>query len=151
MAERLLADIDRKRMSMQPAGVVNHPAWTLAHLIHYHPAILALIRGQAVPDPSMHPDARRFDAGSVPVDDPSLYPNKSQLLDRFRDGHRRIDAALRDAPEDRWSQPPDLARWAEGFGTTAHVLQYLMVHHEAEHLGQLAAWRRAMGFGPLGD
>jgi len=48
-------------------------------------------------------------------------------------------------------QSPGLDHWAEEVGITARVLQYLMVFHEAEHLGQLAAWRRAMGLGPLGD
>jgi len=94
---------------------------------------------------------RRFDAGSIPTDAPSGYPAKPELLERYREGHQDIERALRDAPPGRLEQPPGLERWAEGFGGTGHALQYLMVHHEAEHLGQIAGWRRAMGFGPLGD
>jgi len=151
LAERLLATIADERITTQPAGVVNHPAWTLAHLVHYHPAILALVDGRTVPDPASHPDADRFDAGSTPVDDPSQYPTKAALIRRYRHGHQRIETALGQAPTDRLNQPPGLTRWTEGFGTTARVLQYLMVFHEAEHLGQLVAWRRAMRLGPLGD
>jgi hypothetical protein len=31
-AQQLLADIPEEKMTLQPQGLPNHPAWTLAHL-----------------------------------------------------------------------------------------------------------------------
>lgn len=147
-AEVLFATIPAERMTEQPR-VVNHPAWTLAHLIHYHRPILNLARGEAVQDPGKHSDAPHYDAGSTPVDDLSQYPTKDELLMSFRDGHERIAHALEVAPADLMEQPAGLPRWAESFGATADALGYLMIFHEAVHLGQVMAWRRALGMGPL--
>jgi len=149
LAERLFRTISDEQMTAQPDGVVNHPAWTLAHLIHYYPAILSLAEGREILDPGKHPDAPRYDAGSAPVDDPSEYPSRSELLTRYRRGHEDVERALVGADLVLLERPPGLARWAQGFGSTARALGYLMVFHEADHLGQLAAWRRAMGWPPL--
>lgn len=147
LAERLYADIPDHPMTSQPGGLPNHPAWTLAHLLHYHPAILALARGETVSDPGEHPDAHRYDAGSTPVDDPAAYPPKAELLDRYRRNHDAVAQALRDAPADRLDQQPGLARWVRTFPTTGAALQYLMVFHEAQHLGEVTAWRRPANLG----
>lgn len=146
-AEALYADIAAEQMTTQP-GVVNHPAWTLARLLHYQPSIFSLIRGEAVDDPGHHPDASTYDAGSTPTADPTVYPSKDALLERFRANHRVIAASLQHAQPDVLSAPPGLARWVTPFETILHALIYLLVFHEAEHLGQVAAWRRAMGMPP---
>ncbi len=148
-AEELLADISADEMTRQPHGVVNHPAWTLAHLIHYHPAITSLARGQAVADPAAAPNANRYDAGSTPVDDPSLYLAKDALLARYRSGHAEVTKLLETAPPERLLQPPGLPRWEQAFTTTRHALVYLMHYHESLHIGQIMVWRRAMGRPPL--
>lgn len=144
-AEALLADIPPDQITRQSPEVVNHPAWTLAHLIHYHPAIISLARGEAVADPATAPHAERYDAGSTPVDDPSLYPAKDALLAQYRAGHEEVVKLLKTAPSGRLTQPPGLPRWEQAFGTTRHALVYLMHYHESLHLGQVMVWRRAMG------
>ncbi len=149
-AQALLADIPAAQMAAQPGGVVNHPAWTLAHLLHYHPAILSLARREPVADPGQHALAKQYDAGSTPVAELSRYPGKGELLERFCTSHARIAAALRDTTAKTLVSPPGLARWVQPFGTTQYALTYLLVFHEAEHLGQLAAWRRALGLPPAG-
>ncbi|MFA9476991.1 DinB family protein [Phycisphaerales bacterium AB-hyl4] len=144
LARQLLADIPDEAMTDQPGGVVNHPAWTLAHLNHYHTAILSLVRGEPVADPGEQPNAEHYDAGSTPVDDPARYPSKAELLAAYEQVHQEVEQLLQDAPPKRLTQPPGLERWAEGFGTTAKALSYLMIFHESVHLGQVMAWKRAM-------
>lgn len=143
--ESLLNDVPADRMTDQSGGVVNHPAWTLHHLNHYHPAILSLIHNQPVDDPARHPDAPRYDEGSVPVNDPAAYLAQAELLAAYRDGHQRVANALAAMEAAHLALPPQLPRWASAFGTTGRVLQYLMVIHESHHIGQIMAWRRAAG------
>jgi hypothetical protein len=144
----LLAGIPNGRAAEQPGGVINHPAWTLAHLNHYHPAILSLVAGEPVHDPGDHPDAPRFDAGSTPVADPDQYPALPTLIADYRNGHEQIDRAMRDMAPAQLQQPPGLARWVKPLATTAGALNYLMLYHESTHIGQIMVWRRAAGFAP---
>ena len=145
----LLKDIPAGRMTHQPASVVNHPAWTIAHLCHYHPAILSLARGEPVSDPGKLPDAPQVDAGSAPTDEPAAYLSKDELIARFREGHEQIEETLRAAPDDLLDRPPGLERWRPAFPRTGQALTYLMLLHESTHLGELAAWRRAAGYEAL--
>jgi uncharacterized damage-inducible protein DinB len=142
--EALMVDVPAGGLTHQPGGVVNHPAWTLSHLNHYRPAILALIGNHPVEDPGRHPDASRYDEGSVPVDDPACYPPYTALLAAYRGGHERVADALRLMDRRYLTLPPRLERWATVFGTTARTLQYLMSVHESHHVGQLMVWRRAL-------
>lgn len=147
--ETLIESVPAQRMTTQPNGMANHPAWTLAHLIHYHPAILSVVRAEAVSDPGQHPDAPRYDAGSTPIDDPTEYPSKRALMADYRGGHDLVAEALTSMSVAQLQQPPRLARWASHFGDSAELLTYLMIYHEATHLGQIMAWRRLMGWPPI--
>ncbi len=147
--EALLTDVSTDGMTRQPHGVVNHPAWTIAHLIHYHPAILSLLRGEVVDDPATATDADLYDAGSTPVHDSSLYPDRQTLLERYCNHHEQVIELLAGVESATFDRPPGLPRWAEAFGTTDCALVYLMHVHEAMHIGQIMVWRRAMGWPPL--
>lgn len=144
-ALRLVHDLGDSQIVLQPALHMNHPAWVLCHLCHYHPAILALIVGESCPDPAQHPDAPRFDEGSTPVPDTAQYPNRRELLERFRLGHEEISEALADVTIERLNEPVALVRWQSLWGATGVALAYLMLMHESVHLGQVSAWRRAQG------
>lgn len=137
VAKRLFGLIPPERATEQPGGVTNHPAWTIAHLRLYHPAILALARGQSVCDPGEHPD-------------PGAYPSWAQLVARFNEAHAQVHDALRRITCQTLARSPGLERWTEAFGDTAPTLQYLLVHHEAVHRGELTVWCRAAGLLPAG-
>lgn len=143
-ASSLLKVIKPEQMTKQIGGVVNHPAWTISHLIHYHPALLSLAKGQPIADPGNQPNADIYDAGSTPKDDPKLYKTKDQLIHDYTQGHRQLREALQKAPLEYFTQPPQLDRWAKLFKTTADALVYLMLLHESQHLGEVMVWRRAM-------
>jgi len=147
LATRLISRLPAEDATRQPHAAINHPAWTLGHLCHYHPAALCLIQGQSVADPACQPEADLFDAGSIPVAEVSAYPAWAELLTRYRQGHKRIREALASMSVDVLAQPPGLPRWMKSFGTTENALLYLLVHHEAIHTGQLLAWCRAADHG----
>ncbi len=142
-AARLVADLSNDDMVAQPiAGTsMNHPAWIVGHLSAYPPALTAMVRGQTPTDPMDHP----YGKGSRPINDRSAYPLRCEHLEAFFRLHDELDGALRSADPAVLDEPIAITRWTERFPTIAHACVYLMTTHEATHLGQLSAWRRAGG------
>lgn len=142
-AARLLADLSGDDMIAQPiAGVtMNHPAWIVGHLSAYPPALTAMLRGKTPTDPKDHPCGR----GSKPINDRSGYPPWQEHMDLYFRLHDELDVALREVDISVLDGPIRIERWRERFPTIAHACVYLMTTHEATHLGQLSAWRRACG------
>ena len=141
----LVADLSEAQMVEQPYAGMNHPAWILAHLCHYHPLILAIVKNTPCPDPAEHPDAPWFDEESTPISDPSRYPIKTDLVRTFTANHAAISKAFNAMPEERLGQPVVFTRWQNMFSDTATALSFIMLMHESVHLGQLSAWRRVQG------
>lgn len=124
-----------------PSVVMNHPAWILGHLSAYPPVLTTMLVRRTPMDPKDHP----FGKDSKPTGDLSVYGSKSAILDEYLRVHdelavtmERVDAAVLD-------DPIGVPRWRERFPTVGHACVYLMTTHEATHLGQLSAWRRAGG------
>ncbi len=143
----LVADVPDELMCRSGgAGHENHPAFTLGHLV-IGSAIAAEILGleRGVPDgwaelfERQGPTDRR-----LPPDDPGLYPPKGELLEELGRQHKRVAAAIKAADAATLDRPHEwrMDRWMPN---VAGVLTFLCTAHEAMHIGQLAAWRRAMG------
>lgn len=141
----LVADLDDPVMTTQPAGPLprpmNHAAWVLSHLKTYRPIIAQLIRGETFPDPLDHP----FGMKSSPQADRSLYPSKAALIAEWESGRALVEAALRESTDAQWAGPVSLARWAARWNSVGTGIPFLLLSHENMHLGQLSAWRRALG------
>lgn len=142
-AERLVADLTDQQMVAQPHGVINHPAWTLGHLGATSDALAG-----ALGLPSTFPDAWReaCRVGSIPSGDAADFPGKAELLEQLRAQHERVAKAVTAADAERLRQPAP-PRVRERFPTVGDFTAALMTMHEGHHLGQVAAWRRAMGLG----
>lgn len=142
MAELHVRDLTDAQMVEQPAGVINHPAWTLAHL-----AMVADNLAKMLGLESTFPEAWRAASmpGGTPTGNAADYPTKQQLLDELTVQHERVAAEMAKADAGRLAQPHPNERARERFPTVGDYAAALMTTHEAGHLGQLAAWRRAMG------
>jgi hypothetical protein len=149
-AQRLLANIPDDRMTEQPHGLLNHPAWSLGHLILAHPAIASLARGEAVADPGLTPEAKLFANGTKPQADPALYPSRAELAERFAQGHALVEEAVAAMDPAILEREPGLERWKKSFGKTGVVLVHMMIWHEAHHLAEVAAWKKVLGITLLG-
>ncbi|MEZ6093649.1 MAG: hypothetical protein R3C03_05360 [Pirellulaceae bacterium] len=103
------------------------------HCIHY--------QGQEFDDPKDHP----FGMQSKPEAESSIYPTKQQLIADFEAGHRLVSELFSQADNSVFENPVALPRWKDRMPTAAIALPYLMLLHENQHLGQVSAWRRAMG------
>ena len=144
-AQDLFANIPDNHLVDQSAGLNNHPAWSLSHLMLYHPSIVSLARSEAVPDPAQASGAGKFGNGSKPVTDATAYPSRARLIERFTSGHAQVEAALAATDAAIFAQDPGLERWKSAFGTSGNALIYFMIYHETHHLAEIADWKKVHG------
>jgi hypothetical protein len=143
-AKRLVKDLSDDQMCAQPHGVVNHPAWSLGHL-----AVAADAAGGVLGLSSELPAgwAETFKTGGTPAPDKSLFPNKDEILGVLEAQHARVARALSAADPAALVRPHPNEKRRSHFPTVGDFAIFLMTAHEMDHLGQIAAWRRAMGLG----
>ncbi len=153
---RFLNGFNNENRTHQAPGIPNHAAWTLGHLALYHHRATDRLLGHDDPQPlpaadfiegngrSGTPD--RIDSesvcyGSVPVDDPSMYPAYDRLLDIHQRAWSRLIETTRSADSamlDRrvpWGNAP--------FPADALVVRMMM--HMGTHAGQITDLRRGLG------
>ncbi len=145
----LVADLDENQMVAQPAmdlpKPLNHPAWILSHLKTYRPIVASLIRGETFDDPLDHP----YGMKSSPAQDRNQYDTKASIITELEQGRGEIEEALHSANDSAWAAEVSLPRWRARWNCVAMGVPFLMLNHENMHLGQLSAWRRAMGLPPV--
>ena len=144
-AERLVKDLSTEQMAAQPGGVINHPAWSLGHLV-----VAADHLAQLLGLESTLPEdwSETFKTGGEPSGDPSTYPGKEEILTALKQQHARNVEAAKNVDASRFAEPHPNEGAREHFPTVGDMVVFLMTSHEMDHLGQSAAWRRAMGLGP---
>ena len=142
-AELLVDDLTDEQMVAQPSGVINHPAWTLGHLGVTSDALAGML-GLPSTFPDTWKEACRM--GSIPSGNAADFPGKVELLEQLRAQHERVSEAMAAVDAERLQQPTP-PRLRERFPTVGDFAAALMTMHEGHHLGQVAAWRRAMGLG----
>ncbi|HEX3999791.1 MAG TPA: DinB family protein [Pirellulales bacterium] len=146
-AQKLVADVPDEKLCAEPAPgqVMNHPAFLLGHLAWAHDSRAAALSGQP-PGPAASAEWKElFGMGAKPSTDRSRYPSKAELLKAFEEAHGRLGDAAANATAEALAQPtPEPMR--NRFPTVGAMVLGLMTSHFATHLGQLSAWRRAMGF-----
>lgn len=146
-AKRLVDDVSAEQFTAQPrvdgCAVPNHPAWVLGHLANTSGVFGATLLGV---EPHQRDGWKElFGGGSKPLSDASLYPDKAALLAALEESHQHIAAAFDKAGDARLAETNPAERLRPIFPTIADMIVFIMTSHEATHLGQLSAWRRAMG------
>jgi len=140
---RLIGDLAPGQWIEQPVDghAMNHPAWVFSHLNLYAAIAVRLCRGEAFEDPAEH----AYGAKSEPLASIDAYPPRGRMIEHWTRLHEDGAAALRAISDAVTSAPNPLERWRTMHPTVGDMLVTLMVKHESGHLGQLSAWRRAMG------
>ncbi len=143
-AEKLVKDVAPEQMAQQPGSVINHAAWSLGHLV-----VSANHLGQLLGLDSQLPEGwdKTFATGGVPSGDGADYPSKEEILDALRAQHARNSEAVAQADLSTFAAPHPNEKTRSHFPTVGDMIIFLMTSHEMDHLGQIAAWRRAMGLG----
>ena len=144
-ALRLVGDLSEEQMIAQPVPgrAMNHPAWALAHLSLYNEVIAKMLRRIAFDDPKEHP----FGMKSSPQSDVKIYQPRAAAIEQYRHSHDDAERALVECEPIVFAEDVPLERWRLLHPKVSDMTVMLMVKHESMHLGQLSAWRRAMGLG----
>jgi hypothetical protein len=140
-AEALVSDIEDAKMATQPGGVKNHPAWTIGHLCVGQDIILQMLEMPSAIDPSW---LRLFGPGIPPTDDRLNFPLKVELIAALKAAHEKTAAGVREHFDRRSGAANPIPPLVERFPTVGDLVLYFLTTHEATHLGQISAWRRAM-------
>jgi transposase-like protein len=152
-ARALVADLSPAQWTEAGGpGLENHPAWTIGHLVTGSD-ILAEDLGleRDLPEGWRELFERRG-PGDPRLPDPEreAYPPMEALLAELERQHGRVERAWRQKLEEGSADGGELERplewrFGDALPTLGDTVVFLAVSHEAMHLGQLAAWRRARG------
>jgi len=143
--EMLLKDIPSEQFAHMPHQRMNHPAFCVGHLSIYPDRVIELL---GRPDLVKKRDgyAELFSAGVDCVDDPRRYPVKDDLIAYYVDRYRTAESVLGEvADEVLWGENPAEGPFKEMLPTIGSVANFLLNNHHMAHLGQISAWRRAVG------
>ncbi len=140
-ANMLLEDIPDEQLADQPGGIVNHGAWQIGHMAVSSDSLSGLLGLER----QLMAWDELFNMGSQPTADRSAYPGKADLLTALATGHERITKAAESADPDLFTQPTPNEKMRQFFPTIGDILAFVCTTHEGTHLGQLSAWRKAIG------
>jgi hypothetical protein len=143
---RMLAeDIPAEQFTRLPRPGMNHPAFLLGHITLVTSRALAAVGREDLAD---IPDGctALFSAGRQCLENDEGYPSKDDIVAFYAKRHEDAIAALRDTPDEVYRQdnPADRESRAR-FPTVGSLVNFIVNCHHMAHLGQLSAWRRAMG------
>jgi hypothetical protein len=144
-ARLLTKEIDEAQMDVQPCAGMNTPRWILGHLALCTDYALTLLGKPTRLPGEWH---ARFGPGSpVPRGGDGDVPTKLELLEALAAGHAAASAAAESAMPEQLApkHSVEIKFVRELFPTIGELVAHLFTTHEAIHLGQLSAWRRAMG------
>ena len=142
----LIADIEPAEMTHQPAAGMNHPAWILAHLAATAGELVSLLGGQS---PVPGDWSGRYGHGSKLSDNPDDYPDRQTLVKTYDAAHEAMLTAIGAATGEVLQRPTPIEDLRQMLPTLGDAVVFMATAHEATHLGQLSAWRRAAGRAPL--
>lgn len=155
-AKRLLEGVKAEHFARlaSPGGECvqsNHAAFIFGHLSLYPSRALAVLEcdagGSKVPDGW----EELFRPGAECRDDPdgSIYPPMERLTAFFFDASALAHNAVAEADDAALTAAnPAEGRMREIFPTVGAMLGFYLGGHVQMHLGQMSAWRRAMGLPP---
>lgn len=142
-------DVPDARMTEQPGGIVNHPAWTLSHLNAYSALLLTMLGDASVDAPTADAEMARYGYGTTPLPDPAAYATKRKLIDRYTERNARLAVVVAEKHSTYFPKPGP-AQFQPHAPTIGHLAITLLVAHPPHHLGQLRLWRRAAGLAVAG-
>jgi DinB superfamily len=146
-AKQLVDDLTDEQMTTKPSiGFENHPAFTLGHLVTGSAMTIEDLGGKIeIPDGWGELFLRKGPGDpSLPSDNIKLYPTKNDLLKELEKQHNKLKECLLTIEDFKLDEKVQW-RFASYMPTLIDVVIFMCINHEAMHLGQLSAWRRAMG------
>jgi hypothetical protein len=148
-ADLLVKDIPADKFAHMPVPNFNHPAFNMGHLSLY-PNRMFLMIGQPELIVEKPGYSDLFKAGTPCVEQDGRYPHKDEILKYFRERYAALDSAISQTPDDVWQRENPLeGRMREVFPLVGIAVNFMLNNHLMSHLGQISAWRRLIGMGPV--
>ena len=146
-AGMLLDGINDDQWNHQPFAGANTPTWIIGHLAWVSSNAVALLEHEPFLDEGWK---TLFGGGSVvpTAETPSL-PSPSEVRDAYATGHERVTSLIPQAASEIFDRPNPHQGLKDTMPTQGGLFAFMMTSHESLHLGQLSAWRRAMGMSPV--
>ena len=150
-AEGMLKDVKPEQFARLARGVhSNHPAWVFGHLSIYPDRIAEMIGRMdlARPDDRF---TKLFANKTESVDDPTgaIYPPMKEIVDRYFTLTDAVIAAVAETSDDVFARVITGDSMADRLPTVGSRANFLLGAHCMSHFGQVSAWRRFMGLGPV--
>lgn len=153
---RFVEDFNVEDATKQVEGLPNHVVWSLGHCALTMQRVSERFDGKQLPESDFvigdgkQGDVNRFDTESVciesvPVDDPSIYPNLVRSIEIFSNACNRFAEAVRNSPDEKFDEE---LPWHEG-PMPFWKLVMRVCFHNGTHAGQLTDLRRALGKGRI--
>ena len=137
----VLESIPADRLRERPE--MNHALWTAGHTLGGR-AFLGQVCGAGDLGCGRYSDD--FGVGSKPGEVPDV--DKETLVADLKASNAAAVEAVKAMTDEQAAAESPMAQYGPLFATNAGMASYLLGVHEAEHLGQLKAWRRAIGLAP---
>ena len=146
-AMTLASDIPAERWGESAIAGCSHPAFNYAHLAVYPNRMLAIL-GREDLCIELPFDPELVLPGAACLEDASCYPDKDEVLKLMQEGYEAVIGLVSTLGEDQLSAANPLeGRMADMFPTTGSVIAFMLNNHVMMHMGQVSAWRRAIGLG----
>jgi hypothetical protein len=145
----LVKDIPADRLAHMPHPTMNHAAFNIGHLAIYPNRILMLLgRNDLIVDNPRYTEL--FAAGKPCVEQDGRYPDKGEIVHEYIAGYRKALEILPTVTDELLAKPnPIEGRMRERFPLVGIAVNFLLNNHHMSHLGQVSAWRRAIGLGSV--
>lgn len=144
---QLVEDLSEEQMTIKPsAGLDNHPAFTLGHIVTGYANLYNNLTGEFILPEGWKEIFLRTGPGdpALPNPDAAAYPSKADLLAELKTQMDRVTSFIATLPEEKLNASFEW-RFSAYLPTYRDRIVFLCINHAAMHLGQLAAWRRALG------
>ena len=144
---KLVEDVNENDMTKQPNGFTNHPAFTIGHLVTAT-ALTAKVLGYKYSVPVGWDDLfKRSGPGdpTMPEKDARKYPRKAELLIILKEKYELVVKLIENSNDELFEET---YKWKldRYMSTVGQVLYFQCFLHHSWHIGQLAEWRRMMGY-----
>ncbi len=142
-AHKLVNDLSEEQLQLQPMPGMNTPLWILGHLAVATDYGLMIFGKEKQFSEDWHTG---FSPMTPPGTAPSMIPSKAELLAALDKGHAAFEKLLKaEATPEKLAAPNPFDFLIEAFPTVGQLCSHMLTTHEAVHLGQISAWRRAAG------
>lgn len=151
-AKRLMTDVKADQFGRFATGSngpidSNHPAFVFGHLCLYPARMLedlGLDESKIEAPANYH---ELFKPGVACSDDVNgdIYPPMDEIMSRFYDSYAAALKEIANIDNAAYEVANPLERMRERFSTMGSMHTFYMGGHMMMHLGQISAWRRAIG------